>query len=586
MAVVSACYLTEMPDSLYILGELIQNLGLLAIIVVGQTIVARTPPKRWQRETLTGLLFGGAAIVAMANTFEAPPGHIVDVRNVVTALAGPCGGIVTAVLTASLAALYRYSIGGPDVPAGVAGIVAATVIGLLFHVTNPRLEHWSWSRLLALGVTVSVTACALFVLSGPAVARLRVESVGLPWATVSTLGVVLLGALLREAAQRHSTLQSLSASLERFSTVFHSAFNYLLLLDRNGRVLQANDAALRVAGFPSQDLGREIWASSWWADHQSKETLREFVSRAAEGELVRAQAAIRGDPVGQVDLSLKRSNVVEGSEPYLLLEARDITELIDQQERLHHSERLRALGQLVSGIAHEFNNLLLLIAANAELLHRGAADRDSNIARKKLLDSVRRARELTYRLLSFSRRQQLAPQTVDLCEVVRSTVDLAKKVLPETVRLELRAESSVEATVDPRQMELALLNLILNARDAAATVVSIEVSREILYREEADRLEVRPGPYASVIVSDTGSGMKPEVAAKAFEPFFTTKPVGQGTGLGLSMVHGFVLQSGGHVSLESEIGIGTAIRLLLPSAPSTSSFTDEAVLSRSAVVAD
>jgi signal transduction histidine kinase len=189
-------------------------------------------------------------------------------------------------------------------------------------------------------------------------------------------------------------------------------------------------------------------------------------------------------------------------------------------------------------------------------------------------------------LLSFSRRQQLAPQTVDLCEVVRSTVDLAKKVLPETVRLELRAESLVEATVDPRQMELALLNLILNARDAAATVVSIEVSREVLYREEADKLEVRSGPYASVIVSDTGSGMKPEVAAKAFEPFFTTKPVGQGTGLGLSMVHGFVLQSGGHVSLESEIGIGTAIRLLLPSTPSTSSFTDKAVLSRSAVVAD
>src|SRR4029078_4079317 len=187
---------------------------------------------------------------------------------------------------------------------------------------------------------------------------------------------------------------------------------------------------------------------------------------------------------------------------------------------------------------------------------------------------------------SCRRRQELAHQTVPLCELVRSTLELTKKVLPETVSLELRAESSVQATVDPRQLELALLNLILNARDAAATVVSIEVSREIVYPEEADRLEIRPGPYASLILSDTGRGMKPEVAAKAFEPFFTTKPIGQGTGLGLSMVHGFVLQSGGHVSLESEIGIGTAIRLLLPSALSTSSFTDEAVLSRSAVVAD
>jgi PAS domain S-box-containing protein len=308
--------------------------------------------------------------------------------------------------------------------------------------------------------------------------------------------------------------------LERFLTVFHSAFNYLLLLDRNGRVLQANDTALRVAGFPSQEIGREIWSSSWWADQRSKESLRHLVARAGEGELVRAQAAIRGDPGGRVDLSLKRSTFVEGSEPYLLLEARDISELLEQQDRLQHSERLRALGQLVSGIAHEFNNLLLLIAANAELLCQdGSGDRHNGAVGKKLLESVRQARELTHRLLSFTGRQQLSPQIVDLTEVARSTVELARKVLPDTVTLELRAEASVRASVDARYLELALLNLILNARDAAAPVVSIDVSPEMVHPEEADRLGVRPGPYASVIVSDTGTGMKPEVTAKAFEPF-------------------------------------------------------------------
>jgi PAS domain S-box-containing protein len=361
--------------------------------------------------------------------------------------------------------------------------------------------------------------------------------------------------------------------------VFHSAFNYLLLLDLDGRVLQANDTAVRVAGFSSQDLGRKIWESSWWAEAQSKESLREFVARAADGELVRAQAAIRGNSGGRVDLSLKRSNIVEGSDPYLLLEARDITELLAQQEQLQHSERLRALGQLVSGIAHEFNNLLLLIAANAELL-QSKAGKDSDDAAKKLLETVRQARELTHRLLSFSGRQQLAPQTVDLCQVARSTVALAKKVLPETISLELRAEASVQANVDPRQMELALLNLILNARDAGAPLIAIEVSREIVHPQEAGRLEIQPGCYASLIVSDTGGGMKPEVAARAFEPFFTTKPIGQGTGLGLSMVHGFVLQSGGHVSLQTETGIGTAIRLLLPSTASPSVFKDDALMHR------
>src|SRR5262245_14398836 len=122
-----------MPDALHILGELIRNLSLLAIIVVSQALVGRIPPSNWQLEVLTGLLFGGAAIVAMANSFRDAPGHIVDVRNVVTALAGPCGGIIAATLTGSLATLYRVHIGGPSVMPGIAGIAAATVIGLLFR---------------------------------------------------------------------------------------------------------------------------------------------------------------------------------------------------------------------------------------------------------------------------------------------------------------------------------------------------------------------------------------------------------------------------------------------------------------------
>ncbi len=154
--------------------------------------------------------------------------------------------------------------------------------------------------------------------------------------------------------------------------------------------------------------------------------------------------------------------------------------------------------------------------------------------------------------------------------MVRSTIELTRTLVPDALRLELRADAPVRARIDPHQLELALVNLILNARDAIAAegTISIEVSLEVVYDEEARRLGIEPGAYASLIVGDTGAGMTSEIAAKAFEPFFTTKPVGQGTGLGLSMVHGFVLQSGGHVSLESEPGVGTAIRLLLPCEPS------------------
>src|SRR5206468_2546680 len=200
-----------------------------------------------------------------------------------------------------------------------------------------------------------------------------------------------------------------------------------------------------------------------------------------------------------------------------------------------------------------FNNLLLLISANADLMQQKLPSGEGREAALKLAQAARHARDLTHRLLSFGRRQQLTARIVDVNEVARSTIELAKTLLPETLKLDLKSESPiVQAGVDSHQLELALVNLILNARDAmsAQGCVSIEVSEEIVNQEEAQRLGIEPGAYASLIVSDNGAGMNPETAARAFEPFFTTKPIGQGTGLGLSMVHGFVLQSGGHISLE------------------------------------
>src|SRR5262249_51576443 len=156
-------------------------------------------------------------------------------------------------------------------------------------------------------------------------------------------------------------------------------------------------------------------------------------------------------------------------------------------------------------------------SSNAELLHQRISDGEGRAAGRKLLESIGHARNLTHRLLSFSRRQELAPQMIDVGEVVQSTVELTKAFLSDTTRLEVRVECPVQANVDPRQFELAIVNLILNARDATACggAVAIEVSREVIYPEEAQRLGIEPGDYASLIVSDTGSGMTPEIAAKA-----------------------------------------------------------------------
>ena len=241
------------------------------------------------------------------------------------------------------------------------------------------------------------------------------------------------------------------------------------------------------------------------------------------------------------------------------------------EDRLRQSEKLKAIGQLTGGIAHDFNNMLQAIISSLGMIRNRArqgrtAEIEGYVDRAE--KGGNRAAALTHRLLAFGRRQALAPKPVSLDRIARDMEDMVRRTVGPAVQVELRLMAGRWLVLcDPNEMESALLNLCVNARDAMPDGGWMVVSTEELVLSEGDvasHEDAGPGRYASIAVSDTGTGMTPEVAAHVFEPFFTTKPLGQGTGLGLSQIYGFVRQSGGIVQIETEPGRGTTVRLCLP----------------------
>jgi PAS domain S-box-containing protein len=247
------------------------------------------------------------------------------------------------------------------------------------------------------------------------------------------------------------------------------------------------------------------------------------------------------------------------------------TALRKAEGALRQSQKMEAIGQLTGGIAHDFNNLLTGIIGAVEAIRRRiAANRLDDLTRfmDAAINSSQRAAALTHRLLAFSRLQSLDPQAVDINALVEDMIDLLRRTIGEQIRLDVKLDDELwPAIIDANQLENAVLNLAINSRDAMPNggTLTIATTRTHFDQDFEDAKGIiRQGDYVVISVSDTGSGMAPEVVAKVFEPFFTTKPIGQGTGLGLSMVYGFVEQSNGHLRLESDVGKGTTISLYFP----------------------
>ncbi|HEX8527590.1 ATP-binding protein [Allosphingosinicella sp.] len=245
-------------------------------------------------------------------------------------------------------------------------------------------------------------------------------------------------------------------------------------------------------------------------------------------------------------------------------------ELQSTQASLVQAQKMEAVGQLTGGIAHDFNNMLAIVIGNLDIARRRLAEGRADVSRQieSAAEGADRAAALTRRLLVFARRQPLEPAVVDINRLLNDLSELLRRALGEMTRIESElAERPWPISVDPAQMESAIINLAINARDAmgGAGTLTIQTANIGVPEDQAQpESGLAAGDYVLVSVVDTGSGMSPEVAARAVEPFFTTKEVGRGTGLGLSQVYGFVRQSGGHVEIESQEGAGTTVRLYLP----------------------
>ncbi|HEX8415536.1 MAG TPA: PAS domain S-box protein [Sphingomicrobium sp.] len=245
-------------------------------------------------------------------------------------------------------------------------------------------------------------------------------------------------------------------------------------------------------------------------------------------------------------------------------------ELEASQEALRQAQKMEAVGQLTGGLAHDFNNLLTGISGSLELIQlRIAQGRTGDVERyvQAAQGASNRAAALTHRLLAFSRRQTLAPKATDVVQLITGMEELVRRTVGPAVEIEtINSAGLWPSLIDPSQLENAVLNLCLNARDAMPDggKITIETANRWMDRTAADQRGMEPGQYISLCVSDTGTGMPPYVVAKAFDPFFTTKPIGMGTGLGLSMIYGFAKQSGGSVAIYSEAGKGTMVCIYLP----------------------
>jgi PAS domain S-box-containing protein len=382
--------------------------------------------------------------------------------------------------------------------------------------------------------------------------------------------------LEQQVAERTAALRTSEA---RLRTIFETSYQFQGLIGLDGTLLDANATSLAAIDAELADVvGRPFAEAPWF---KSTPGMSAMIETALED--VRNGGSFRQEifvdlPAGTRSFDFSLRPIHDGGDRPIAIapEAVETTDRRRTEEALRQAQKMEAVGQLTGGIAHDFNNLLAGIMGSLELLQRRiATGRTDGVERYSAaaMTSAQRASALTQRLLAFARRQPLDPKLIDANRLVADMEDLLRRTLGPGIALEMVLAGGLWTSMsDPHQLESAILNLAINARDAmqdgqgAGGRLTIETANTYLddayARAQGD--EVRPGQYVLISVTDTGTGMPQDVIEKAFDPFFTTKPTGQGTGLGLSMVYGFVKQSEGHVRIYSEPGHGTTFKIYLP----------------------
>jgi len=385
------------------------------------------------------------------------------------------------------------------------------------------------------------------------------------------------GEVTRDITDRVAAADRLTSSEARLQTLVNTVLDTLvdglIVIDRTGRVQVYNRACEKLFGYQAAEVvGRNV--KMLMPPDTEREHDQYLLNYQTTG--IRKIIGISREVVGQrkdgstFPMHLAVGEATHLGEPIYVGIIRDLTERNQVESQLRQSQKMEAVGQLTGGLAHDFNNILMLISINVEALLEQDVPTRTRDRLEQIEKSAARAAELTQQLLAYSRRQPLRPRLTDLNELVFATSKLLRRTLGEDVEIESVLAGDLWITnVDRTQLETSLVNLSLNARDAMPNGGKLLIeTRNIALDQDyvAQNPDVAAGPYAMLAVTDTGVGIPPDALEKVFEPFFTTKEVGRGTGLGLSMVYGFIKQSNGHIKIYSELGRGTSVKMYLPRA--------------------
>ncbi|HEY0685385.1 MAG TPA: PAS domain S-box protein [Steroidobacter sp.] len=346
----------------------------------------------------------------------------------------------------------------------------------------------------------------------------------------------------------------------------------IYMIDPRGIVVSWNPGAERIKGYTADEIVGRSFTDFYTPEDRANGVPARALSAAEQtGKFEGEGWRLRKDGTKfWASVLIDALRTPEGELIGFAKITRDMTERRLMQEQLHQSQKMEAIGQLTGGVAHDFNNLLTVILGNLDTLAQQLPPEQARWRRSvdQALRAAERAAGLTQQLLAFARRQPLKPKPVELNRLLASWTDMIRRTLPENISIRRVEDDAAGVTeVDANQLESALLNLVVNARDAMPNGGTLTVETAMASFSPGDvKLvpDMNPGNYAVICVTDTGMGMTQEVLERAFDPFFTTKPIGQGTGLGLSQVFGFVKQSGGHIKIYSRPGHGTTIKMYLP----------------------
>jgi PAS domain S-box-containing protein len=557
---------------------LLQNAAMLLGLVVVYDLATgdRSVDEHPRHRVFAGLLVGAVGIAIMSAAMPLQPGLIFDTRSVLLANCGLFLGTVPTLVAMAVTAAFRASQGGFAAGMGIAVIGASGLLGLACRRWCRRgSAQIGWRELYGLGLVVHAVMLALLANLPPPAGADTLSRVGLPVMAVHPLATVALGLLLVRRQRQQETRARLASSEARHR---ESERSYRLLFEANPHPMWIYDTeTLRFLEVNEVACARYGWSREEFLAM----TLRDLrgpseADSALPSETREAGPSRHRTRSGEVrDVEVSSHEVDWQGRPARMVLAHDVTERhraelarLALETQLRDTQKIESIGRLAGGVAHDFNNALGAILARTDLA-RKALPAEAEAARHLdlIAEVAQRSARLTRQLLAFARRDVILPRRLDLDECVDHSLSLLRPLIGEDVSVRREAgPGSKVVKVDPSHVDQVLTNLVVNARDAGAREIRVETAVVDWHADDwATRLGAKPGRYVRLRVVDDGSGMTAEVRNRIFEPFFTTKPVGQGTGLGLSMVYGIARQNGGYVECESLPGRGASFDVLLPS---------------------